>query len=96
MYTAKYSKSKNKSVELSVDLICVGGLNVSCRESGTHVPYSEDPGLTSRLRHRLSELGLHTIFDVITSFSAGYIVGVGRVRTVIRAVLYDVTAWCPV
>ena len=33
-------------------------------------------------------------FDVITSFSAGYIVGVGRVRTVIRSVLYDVTAGC--
>ena len=42
-----------------------------------------------------------TIFDVITSFSSGYIVGVGRVRTVTRAtvtmtsqlgVLYDVTA----
>ena len=41
------------------------------------------------------------IFDVITSFSSGYIVGVGRVRTVTRAavtmtsqlgVLYDVTA----
>ena len=40
-------------------------------------------------------------FDVITSFSSGYIVGVGRVRTVTRAtvtmtsqlgVLYGVTA----
>jgi len=44
-------------MEVSVDLICVGGLNVRCRESGTRVP-----GFTSRLRHRLSGLGLYTIF----------------------------------
>ena len=63
-------------MEVSVDLICVGGLNVNCvgglnvicvgelnvicRESDTGVPYSEDPEFASRLRHRLS--GLYTIF----------------------------------